>query len=100
MEPLPEERKNRWRREMDWLLSPTSYMVELVPAKQNGTNGRSLEVCLVTDGLQRVTLCVLYNLLIFRVDVEIEADNDSKGPCRHPSESSRTSEVGLYAYCR
>ncbi|KAJ4951557.1 hypothetical protein NE237_028389 [Protea cynaroides] len=36
LEPLPEERKSRWRREMDWLLSPTHYMVELVPAKQNG----------------------------------------------------------------
>lgn len=29
---------------MDWLLSPTNYMVELVPAKQNGANGRMLEV--------------------------------------------------------
>ncbi|XP_043695493.1 rop guanine nucleotide exchange factor 14 [Telopea speciosissima] len=36
LEPLPEERKGRWRRELDWLLSPTHYMVELVPAKQNG----------------------------------------------------------------
>ncbi|PIN14442.1 hypothetical protein CDL12_12943 [Handroanthus impetiginosus] len=44
LEPLPEERKSKWRREMDWLLSPTNYMVELVPAKQNGTNGRMLEI--------------------------------------------------------
>lgn len=44
LEPLSEERKSRWRREMDWLLSPTSYMVELVPAKQNGDNGRMLEI--------------------------------------------------------
>lgn len=29
---------------MDWLLSPINYMVELVPAKQNGVNGRMLEV--------------------------------------------------------
>ena len=29
---------------MDWLLSPTHYMVELVPAKQNGTSGRVMEV--------------------------------------------------------
>ncbi|XP_020573884.1 rop guanine nucleotide exchange factor 14 isoform X2 [Phalaenopsis equestris] len=43
LEPLPEERKNRWRREMDWLLSPTSYMVELVPAKQRGSSGKMLE---------------------------------------------------------
>ncbi|KDP28059.1 hypothetical protein JCGZ_19467 [Jatropha curcas] len=44
LEPLPEENKNKWQREMDWLLSPTNYMVELVPAKQNGANGRSLEI--------------------------------------------------------
>lgn len=44
LEPLPEERKNRWRREMDWLLSPTNYMVELVPAKQRGSNGKMLEI--------------------------------------------------------
>ncbi|KAH1106688.1 hypothetical protein J1N35_010456 [Gossypium stocksii] len=44
LEPLAEERKNKWRREMDWLLSPTNYMVELVPAKQNGENGRTMEI--------------------------------------------------------
>ncbi|KAG8375255.1 hypothetical protein BUALT_Bualt10G0081500 [Buddleja alternifolia] len=44
LEPLAEERKSKWRREMEWLLSPTNYMVELVPAKQNGANGRTLEI--------------------------------------------------------
>ncbi|XP_059663069.1 rop guanine nucleotide exchange factor 14 [Cornus florida] len=44
LEPLPEERKSKWRREMDWLLSPTNYMVELVPARQNGANGRTVEI--------------------------------------------------------
>ncbi|CAA7411141.1 unnamed protein product [Spirodela intermedia] len=44
LEPLPEEKKSKWRREMDWLLSPTNYMVELVPGKQTGANGRTLEI--------------------------------------------------------
>ncbi|KAJ1702790.1 hypothetical protein LUZ63_002569 [Rhynchospora breviuscula] len=44
LEPLCEEKKLRWRMEMDWLLSPTNYMVELVPAKQSGANGRILEI--------------------------------------------------------
>ncbi|KAI8530881.1 hypothetical protein RHMOL_Rhmol11G0094300 [Rhododendron molle] len=43
LEPLPEDRKSKWRREMDWLLSPTNYMVELVPATQHGANGRTME---------------------------------------------------------
>ncbi|GER56212.1 Rop guanine nucleotide exchange factor [Striga asiatica] len=44
LEPLAEERKRKWGREMEWLLSPTNYMVELVPAKQDGANGRTLEI--------------------------------------------------------
>ncbi|PWA60220.1 PRONE domain-containing protein [Artemisia annua] len=44
LEPLAEEKKNKWRREMDWLLSPTNYMVQLIPAKQCGADGRTLEI--------------------------------------------------------
>ncbi|KAI3792896.1 hypothetical protein L2E82_06788 [Cichorium intybus] len=44
LEPLSEERKSKWRKEMEWLLAPTNYMVELVPAKQYGANGRTLEI--------------------------------------------------------
>ncbi|KAJ8448353.1 hypothetical protein Cgig2_021981 [Carnegiea gigantea] len=44
LEPLPEERKMKWRKEMDWLVSPANYMVVLVPAKQSGTNGRIFEI--------------------------------------------------------
>lgn len=44
LEPLSEERKNKWRREMDWLLAPTNYMIELVPAKQHSINGQTLEI--------------------------------------------------------
>ncbi|KAH9298613.1 hypothetical protein KI387_030295, partial [Taxus chinensis] len=44
LEPLAEERKAKWCREMDWLLSPANYMVELVPARQSYSNGRSIEI--------------------------------------------------------
>ncbi|KAL8150490.1 hypothetical protein V2J09_020298, partial [Rumex salicifolius] len=44
LEPLQEDKKNKWRKEMDWLLSPTNYMIELVPAKQSGVNGRVFEI--------------------------------------------------------
>ncbi|GJZ87810.1 Rop guanine nucleotide exchange factor 12-like protein [Tanacetum coccineum] len=43
LEPMPPERQARWRREMDWLLSVTDYIVEFVPSKQN-TNGVDVEV--------------------------------------------------------
>ncbi|CAN4105199.1 unnamed protein product [Withania somnifera] len=44
LEPLAEEQKRKWRTEMDWLLSPTNYMIELVPSKQSGSNGQRLEI--------------------------------------------------------
>ncbi|KAF8101731.1 hypothetical protein N665_0201s0052 [Sinapis alba] len=44
LEPLSEENKQRWRREMDWLLSPCNHMIELVPSKLDGKNGTSLEI--------------------------------------------------------
>lgn len=47
LEPLTDESKSKWRREMDWLLAPTNYMVELVPAKHNDANGRTIEVCIL-----------------------------------------------------
>lgn len=44
LEPLSEEKKRKWQQEMEWFLSPTNYMVELVPATQNGDNGCTFEV--------------------------------------------------------
>ncbi|XP_015059866.1 rop guanine nucleotide exchange factor 14 [Solanum pennellii] len=44
LEPLAEERKIKWRTEMDLLLSPTNHMIELVPARQSGSNGQGLEI--------------------------------------------------------
>ncbi|XP_013634071.1 PREDICTED: rop guanine nucleotide exchange factor 14-like isoform X1 [Brassica oleracea var. oleracea] len=44
LEPLSEDNKQRWRREMDWLLSPCNHMIELVPSKLDDKNGRSLEI--------------------------------------------------------
>ncbi|KAI3803402.1 hypothetical protein L1987_31553 [Smallanthus sonchifolius] len=43
LEPMPPERKTRWRKEMDWLLSVTDHIVEFVASKQN-TNGVNMEV--------------------------------------------------------
>ncbi|XP_039141750.1 rop guanine nucleotide exchange factor 14-like isoform X3 [Dioscorea cayenensis subsp. rotundata] len=72
LEPLSEERKKRWRREMDWLLSPINYMVELVPAKQNGVNGRMLEVEVMTSKARsdvHVSLPALQKLDTMLIDV-------------------------------
>lgn len=44
LEPLSEERKRKWQREIEWSLSPTNYMVELVPSTQSGADGGMFEV--------------------------------------------------------
>ncbi|KAI9109549.1 hypothetical protein K1719_019603 [Acacia pycnantha] len=44
LEPMPAERKARWRKEIDWLLSVTDYVVEMVPSQQKSKDGSSMEV--------------------------------------------------------
>ncbi|CAM8986284.1 unnamed protein product [Rhodiola kirilowii] len=35
LEPMPPERKARWTKEIDWLLSVTDHIVEFVPSQQD-----------------------------------------------------------------
>lgn len=41
---MPAELKARWRREMNWLLSVTDYIVEFVPSRQTSKDGVTMEV--------------------------------------------------------
>ncbi|XP_031385332.1 rop guanine nucleotide exchange factor 12 [Punica granatum] len=43
LEPMQPERRARWRKEIDWLLSVTDHIVEFVPAQQK-TNGVNMEI--------------------------------------------------------
>ncbi|XP_002968559.2 rop guanine nucleotide exchange factor 7 [Selaginella moellendorffii] len=44
LEPLSVEKKKMWRREMEWILSVTDHIVELVPTWQTFPDGSSVEV--------------------------------------------------------
>jgi len=44
LEPMPAERKARWRKEIDLLLSVTDYVVEMVPSQQKSKDGSNMEV--------------------------------------------------------
>ncbi|VVA97809.1 unnamed protein product [Arabis nemorensis] len=44
LEPMSEDRKARWRREIKWLLSVTDHIVEFSPTQQTNKNGSSMEV--------------------------------------------------------
>lgn len=41
---MSAERKARWRREVDWLLSVTEHIVEFVASNQVGKDGTNMEV--------------------------------------------------------
>ncbi|XP_078177511.1 RHO guanyl-nucleotide exchange factor 8 [Carex rostrata] len=43
LEPLPPEKRVRWRKEVDWLLAVTDHIVEFVPTEQV-KDGQSMEV--------------------------------------------------------
>jgi hypothetical protein len=44
LEPFPAERRTIWRREMEWLLSVSDHIVELVPTLQTFPDGSTSEV--------------------------------------------------------
>ena len=41
---MAPERRARWRKEIDWLLSVTDHIVEMVPSKQISKDGTNMEV--------------------------------------------------------
>ncbi|XWS56643.1 hypothetical protein CRYUN_Cryun09bG0103600 [Craigia yunnanensis] len=44
LEPIPEEKKSMWKREMEWLICVCDHIVELIPSWQNFPDGSKLEV--------------------------------------------------------
>lgn len=65
LEPLSEENKQRWNKELNWFLSPTNYMVELVPAVQNSPDGCTMEVqiCILCKEIVHTVLPLAANLM-------------------------------------
>lgn len=41
---MPADRKARWRKEIEWLLSVTDHIVEFAPSQQIAKDGSSMEV--------------------------------------------------------
>ncbi|XP_060211529.1 rho guanine nucleotide exchange factor 8-like [Lycium barbarum] len=44
LEPMSQETKGRWRKEINWLLSVSDYIVEFVPSQQKSKDGTNMEV--------------------------------------------------------
>lgn len=52
LEPIADEKKLMWRREMEWLLCVSDHIVELIPSCQTFADGSKLEVNLTHHGSQ------------------------------------------------
>uniref|UniRef100_A0A2N9IVA6 PRONE domain-containing protein n=1 Tax=Fagus sylvatica TaxID=28930 RepID=A0A2N9IVA6_FAGSY len=44
LEPMSPDRKARWRKEIEWLLSVTDHIVEFVPSQQKSVDGTNMEI--------------------------------------------------------
>lgn len=44
MEPMAPDRRVRWKKEIDWLLSVTDHVVEFVPSRQTSKEGITMDV--------------------------------------------------------
>jgi hypothetical protein len=44
LQPMADDQKSRWKKEVDWLLSVADHIVEFVPSQQVAENGTSVEV--------------------------------------------------------
>lgn len=44
LEPMSPDRKTRWRKEIEWLLSVTDHIVEFIPSQQKSKDGTNMEV--------------------------------------------------------
>jgi hypothetical protein len=44
LEPMSADRRARWNKEIDWLLSVTDHIVEFAPSQQVSEDGTYMEV--------------------------------------------------------
>lgn len=56
LEPMPAERRARWRREIDWFLSVTDHVVEFAPSQQKNKDGTNMEVSYLVSLLHFISV--------------------------------------------
>jgi hypothetical protein len=44
LEPMSADRRMRWKKEIDWILSVTDHIVEFVPLQHESEDGTIMEV--------------------------------------------------------
>ncbi|EPS71328.1 hypothetical protein M569_03429, partial [Genlisea aurea] len=97
LEPMSPDRKSRWKKEIDWLLSVTDYIVEFVPSQQKAKDGSTMEIMVTQQrrdllinipALRKLDIMLLGTLDNFRDEQEFnyvpkDADESQKGVQRN-----------------
>ncbi|KAL0339053.1 UNVERIFIED_CONTAM: Rho guanine nucleotide exchange factor 8 [Sesamum angustifolium] len=93
LEPMCAERKARWKKEIDWLLSVTDYIVELVPSQQKTKDGTDMEIMVTQqrrDLLMNIPALRKLDLML----VEILDNFTDEQEFRYVSRDADESELG------
>lgn len=69
---MSEDRKAKWKKEIDLLLSVTDYIVEFVPSQQKAKDGTNMEV-------NSLSLCVFkfYHILVLKQEPDFADNGDA-----------------------
>ncbi|RDX83616.1 Rho guanine nucleotide exchange factor 8, partial [Mucuna pruriens] len=96
LEPMSSERKARWRKEIDWLLSVTDYIVEFAPSQQIAKDGTSMEIMTTrqrTDLLMNIpALIKLDAMLIIAMEQDILDNFKDQNEFSYVSKNDEDSE--------
>ena len=80
LEPMAPDTKERWKKEVGWLLSVTDHIVEFVPTRQTAENGTTMEV---TSSSFHLTNSIYHcNILGFSFPIHRSCRQRSAATCR------------------
>ena len=97
---MAPDRKSRWKKEVDWLLSVTDYIVEFVPSQQKAKDGTTMEVESISD----MPLSSFSDITLARVGLNLlsslSTDNDHTTEKRPAHEHPSIAQARHNAYCK
>ena len=84
---MAADRKARWKKEIDWLLSVTDYIVELVPSQQKSKDGTNMEVISLSLSLSILSniIAVSYSLILVPDSTDYDNTTKKRSVHEHPS---------------
>ncbi|KAH6755121.1 RHO guanyl-nucleotide exchange factor 8 [Perilla frutescens var. hirtella] len=92
LEPMPAKMKERWKKEIDWFLSVTDYIVEFVPSQQKTKEGSNMEIMVTQqrrDLLQRLPALRDLDMMLVEILDNFAGEQEFKYVSRDAVESEK-----------